>query len=190
MHVTYYKKRGHNMKIPAFVKKVVSSPGKLFKMRGSKLHSIRTKLIAAFSITIIPIFLLGMVSFFSSRQSLKSVAVDSSLSTLQQSNNYLNLALTNVDDLSLQIMSNEKIQEYLDFRVTEENNFEYFTLRSDIDTYISSLTNGNKLVNNITFIKENDVAGNSNKYLSTDALSFEKLKGNKNYAKVFDNAGR
>lgn len=178
------------MKILAFVKKVISAPIYLIKKGGSKTRSIRTKLIAAFSLTIIPIFLLGMVSFFTSRQSLKSVAVDSSLSTLQQSNNYLNMALTNVDDLSLQIMSNEKIQEYLNFRVTEENNFEYFTLRSDVDSYIGSLTNGSKLVNNITFIKEDQVSGNANKYLNHETLTFEKLKENNNYAKVFENAGR
>lgn len=48
--------------------------------------------------------------FYSSRNALKKVAVDSSISTLIQSNNYLNLAMTSVEDLLMQILSNATSQ--------------------------------------------------------------------------------
>lgn len=157
---------------------------------GITLHSIRTKLISAFMITIIPILLLGIVSFHSSRNALKTVAVDSSLSTLAQSNNYLNLAMTNVEDLSMQIMSNATFQNYLDYSGSGASDFDNYTLRKDADNYLNTLLISNKLISNIYFIQDSGTILGDNGNLNTDGLSIENLKKNEFYKRVFDAKGK
>jgi methyl-accepting chemotaxis protein len=181
------------MKITDGAKNVVSLPAKAYSvivrfLSRFTFRSIRTQLIAAFMITIIPILLLGIVSFYSSRDALKGVAVDSSLSTLTQSNNYLDLAMTNVDDLSIQIMSNEALQSYLNYNGTDE--YELYILRKDADSYINTLITINKLISSIYFVdtKGNILGQETN--LKTDGLTVEALRNDKYYARVFESHGK
>lgn len=164
------------MKLDVLIRRITSFLG---------FRSIRTKLIAAFMVTIIPIILLGAVSFYSSRNALKEVAIESSLSTLLQSSNYLNLAMTNIEDLSIQILSNDALQKYLNYNGDSE--FEVYTLRKDLNTYINSLLTSNKLVSNIYFIETGDsaVIGESG-YLRNDGLTFDSLKNDEHFARLFE----
>ncbi|HEX2945537.1 MAG TPA: methyl-accepting chemotaxis protein [Clostridia bacterium] len=151
-------------------------------------RSIRTKLISAFMITIIPILLLGIVSFYSSRNALETVAVDSSLSTLAQSNNYLKLAMANVEDLSMQIISNTTFQSYLDYNGTDD--YDYYALRKEADNYLNTLLISNKLISNIYFIQDSGTILGDKGNLKTEGLSLEKLKKNEFYKRVFDSKGK
>ena len=150
-----------------------------------EFRSIRTKLIAAFMVTIVPIILLGAVSFYSSRDALKGLAVENSLSTLLQSSNYLNLAMANVEDLSIQILSNNALQKYLEYDGDEE--YERYTLRKDLDTYINSLLTANKLVSNIYFIETGSslVIGDKG-YLKKDGVTFDSLKSDEHFSGLFE----
>ena len=163
------------MKLGALIRGVTS----FFKFR-----SIRTKLIAAFMITIVPILLLGAVSFYSSRNAIKEVAVDSSLSTLLQSNNYLKMAMTNVEDLSIQIFSNSVLQKYLDYDGDEE--YQKYSLRKDLDAYLNSLLSANKLVSNIYFVEtgSSSVMGDKG-FLKMGGVNFESLKNDEYFSRLF-----
>ncbi len=171
------------------VKKIFLLPVKGFKaalrfFTRIKFRRIRTKLIAAFIVSIIPTFILGSLSFYNSRDALKEVAVDSSISTLTQINNYLGLAMTNVEDLSIQIMSNNVLQDYLNYNGTDQ--YEYYSLRKGADAYINSLVISNKLISNIYFVgNKSNVMGDKG-FLKNESLTTEYLKNDEHYLKVFE----
>lgn len=114
--------------------------------------------------------------------------VDSSLSTLTQSNNYLNLAMTNVEDLSIQIMFNRVLQDYFDYDGTDD--LERFNLWDEANSYMISLVAANKLISNICFIEnEGNVIGGSGS-LKLNGLSIESLKNTKYYTRVFESKNK
>lgn len=171
--------------------KILLLPAKGFNAALRLIHSInfrriRTKLIAAFIVTIIPTLLLGSRSYYNSRDALKEVAVESSVSTLTQINNYLSLAMTSVEDISVQIMSNKVLQDYLNYSGTEQ--YEYYSLRKGADLYINSLVVSNKLISNIYFVgNKGNVMGDKG-FLKYDSLTTESLKDDDYYFKVFENS--
>jgi len=75
--------------------------------------SIRFKLIAAFMITIIPMILLGIASYNKSAESVKNLATQSTIQTMEQTNKYLDLLLWNTNAVSIQVSENKDIQDYL-----------------------------------------------------------------------------
>lgn len=82
----------------------------------NRLINIRNKLIAAFMITIIPIVLLGTVSYNKSKESIEIASKGTSLETLKQANKYLMLSMDNIETLSMQIISGTDFQEYISIR--------------------------------------------------------------------------
>lgn len=68
--------------------------------------SVRTKLIAAFMLTIIPIILLGAISASKSADAIKKTTADATIQTMEQTNKYLDLLLWDIENTSLQIVQN------------------------------------------------------------------------------------
>ncbi|HZK33940.1 MAG TPA: methyl-accepting chemotaxis protein [Bacillota bacterium] len=77
------------------------------------LNRIRYRLIASFLIMVIPISLLGLLSYNSASSALKESIVDSTAQRLEMSNNYLSLLMDNVNSTILHIISTDTIQELL-----------------------------------------------------------------------------
>ena len=76
-------------------------------------NSIRTKLIAGFMVIIIPIVLLGVISYSKSYNALKKSVTKSSFETLKQMSMNVQSELKNLEDLSSQIMLDESVQKYM-----------------------------------------------------------------------------
>ncbi len=71
---------------------------------GTGYLSVRSKLIGAFMLTIIPIILLGAISASKSADAIKKITADAAIQTMDQTNKYLDLLLWHIDNTSQQII--------------------------------------------------------------------------------------
>ena len=77
--------------------------------------SIRFKLIAAFSIMIIPIFLLGFISRNLTYRAIEERVILSNNATISQSAKLLDILLVNVKDEYIKILASSQIQNYYNY---------------------------------------------------------------------------
>jgi len=82
--------------------------GKLFKF----FLTFRAKLITAFLITIVPIVLLGQISFTRASSSIRNTAETTSLETIKQITRYLDKSMANIEAISKQISEDRDLQKY------------------------------------------------------------------------------
>jgi len=75
--------------------------------------SIRLKLIAAFSVMIIPIFLLGYISSRLAYKTIEDRAILSTRATIDQSAKLLDIIFDNVKDEYIKILASSQIQDYI-----------------------------------------------------------------------------
>lgn len=147
----------------------------LFKGR-IRLISIRTKLISAFAITIIPIILLGVFSYNSAFNSIKESCTSTSLETMAQLNKYLNLSLENLDALSTQLFVNSDFQKYI-AATSDADTSETKASHDIVYTLAVKMVMTNPVISNVTIMLEN------NKSISTSGVfvkenGFENIKDN------------
>lgn len=96
--------------------------------------------------------------------------------------------MANVEDLSIQIMSNNVLQDYLNYDGADQ--YEYYSLRKNADAYINSLVISNKLVSNIYFVgNKGNVMGDKG-FLKTGSLTAESLRNDDYYLRVFESNPR
>ncbi|MGI6623357.1 MAG: methyl-accepting chemotaxis protein [Acetivibrionales bacterium] len=137
---------------------------KLENLRKSGLfNSIRTKLIAGFLITIIPIVLLGYISYNNAFNSIKDTATKASFETLKQLGKNIEIKLSNYEEISTQIMLNDSVQEFL-LSDSSEVTIEYLQLNQKAGTFINNYTYTNPYISNILLLLKDsrtiDAAGN------------------------------
>jgi len=77
------------------------------------INSIRTKLIAGFMVIIIPIVLLGIVSYIKSFNSIENSVTKASFEALKQLGSNIDTKLSSYEELSTQIMLHDSIQGYM-----------------------------------------------------------------------------
>lgn len=146
--------------------KKLQQPGKKHSHFTEKLFSIRTKLIASFLFTVIPIILLGVLSYNSSVASISDTAKKTSIETIKQVNKYLEMSFESVNTISRQITSDQSYSNYLSI-VTQETTLESFSYLQDLSNTLANFTYSNKFIQNITMLLRN------NKSLSTSGLIFQ-----------------
>jgi len=142
--------------IPGY-KEAVSERGKKVeetKMIKSGFHSIRTKLIIAFMVTIIPIIILGVVSYNKSADALESSATQSTIETMQQVNKYMNFLMSNIETTSLQYFANNGLQDYLTSDADASGTYD-LDLRRSVESLISNDVMNGKIISNIFIIPNN-----------------------------------
>lgn len=84
----------------------------LQKTRKSRF-GIKIKLISAFLATIIPIILLGCISYTQSASSIKTLTTSSASQAMQQANKYLELLFWNIEATSVQLSENGITREFI-----------------------------------------------------------------------------
>lgn len=82
--------------------------GKFF----SVFSTFRAKLIIAFLLTILPIVLLGQISYTRASSSIRETAEITSLETIKQITRYLSKSMTNIEAISKQISEDRDLQKY------------------------------------------------------------------------------
>lgn len=118
------------------------------KAVGTLTGSIKFKLIGAFVIPVILIIILGVASYTTAANAIRSSYTDSSQSTIDKTAEYYNLMFSNVKATATDLVNNATLQEYYSGTyasdsVTEATN--YSALRGSI----SSTALGNKAIANI-----------------------------------------
>lgn len=152
----------------------------------NRLINIRNKLIAAFMITIIPIVLLGTVSYNKSKESIEIASKGTSLETLKQANKYLMLSMDNIETLSMQIISGTDFQEYISIR-HEKMTSETIVIQRNANSSISNSAFNTADVSSIMAILD------KNKSLMTHAVNkadtYERLVESQIYATAVEKNG-
>jgi methyl-accepting chemotaxis protein len=130
-------------------------PGKLIiavsnicsKVGNSKLNSISNKLIAAFTAIVIPIIILGIISYSISAKAIEKKVTQSTSETFKQTGNYLNLLFTNIEDISFQLFVNADVQDFLDSPDTDIDK-----MKRTIQSYINDIAHSNKYIAGISLV--------------------------------------
>jgi len=149
--------------------------------------SIRFKLIAAFSIMIIPIFLLGFISQKLTYDAIEERVILSNSATIEQSAKLLDMLLLNVKDEYIKILASSQIQDYYNYQVKGSGytSREYQnTLKIKANNYLTNRVLSSTVISNIWIL-----AGQDNS-LGTRFLPLQfDFTNNKNigwYQKSFD----
>ncbi len=137
------------MKFPKITKTVSSSSAKKLFRFDNWLFSIRTKLIAAFLVTLIPIILLGIFSYNSAFNSIKDTATKTSLEAMGQVNKYIGLSLRNIENTSTQISIDTDFQNYA---LSSKDAIGAASYRQKLINLIKNISSENELICSITIL--------------------------------------
>lgn len=150
-------------------------------------HSIRTKLVCGFIATVIPIVLLGYLSYNSAANSITETASEATLETVKQVNKYLGASLGTINNLALQLMIDKDFQSYLT-NVGKEYTIEIIELRNKISTNLNNYAFSHDDIDQISVILDNNrsfFTGNSS--LGLDA--FEEITKTDTFKKAVAKGG-
>ena len=149
------------------MKKTITDTGKNRKEVGI-FTSIRTKLILGFMITIIPIVLLGSISYNNAYNSIKDAATNASFETLKQINKNIESTLSKYEEISTQIMYNGILQNYFTKKSdSDDMTPEELELFQKSESFIKDCLSDNSSIESITLFLEN------NKFISNKAITQE-----------------
>ena len=149
--------------------------------RTGLFSSIRTKLIAGFMITIIPIILLGIISYNRSFNSIKDSVTTASFETLKQMRKNIESELSNYEDISMQMILNDDVQYYL--LIDHENEIRMMQAYQDVMSFINKYNSINTMISNISLILNEGKSTNTSMfYLPQDA--YDQISGSSLAAQV------
>lgn len=152
-----------------------------------KIFSIRAKLISSFSVMIIPILLLGIISYIMAANAIKDTATKSYVETIDQTRKYIELIQSNVSDAALQVFVNSTVQNYYAGNFEgEENAYEKIKAQQNVGSLISNYTMTGKFISDIAIIgdKDNSVFTSGYKSVYDNPLSLEKITNSPWYNKL------
>lgn len=132
--------------------------------------SIRTKLVAAFLITVIPVVLLGIISLNNTGRTIYSIATRSAVQSLDISTNYVNLLFESVENTSVQIIENKNIEDYLKTDPANQG-----SEGKSISEYLQNIINNSNMIADIVIIPANGKSVSTSGY-DPALLTFEKAK--------------
>jgi len=130
------------------LKKILEKISGIFSFK-----TIRSKLLTSFILTVIPVILLGIVSFNVSKNALKEEAQTSTMDTLRQVKNYLELMFSNIESISTQLLANNDLQTYISG--ISDDIMKNFELRNDLSSVITNLVFTNNFVADISIVADN-----------------------------------
>lgn len=155
----------------------------------SRLNSISNKLIAAFLIMIIPISVLGYYSKNTAEKAIQHTAAQSTIQAMEQISKYIDLILSTVDDVSLQILTNKDIQNLLLIKEEETNTYDFVQKLQNVQSILTSYIVGNKFINSITLLideKRSISIGGT----TTTSLDFANIKNSEWYKAAIEANGK
>lgn len=154
----------------------------------SSFKTIRAKLLSAFILTIIPVILLGAVSFSIAKNALEKKARDSTIDTMAQTKNYLELMFSNIESLSMQLLGNSDLHNYISGDITDI--MENLEVKRRVDNIITNIMHNYSFISDINVIaKSGESITTSNNYFITD-LDYESFVQDSFVKTVSDAGGR
>ena len=156
---------------------------------GAGSLSIKVKLIAAFMVTILPIILLGTVSYNKAAKAIEETTINSTIGTMQQTNEYLSLLLDNVEQATMQFFTNSELQSYLDKGMDSLSAFNQMKVRQGFEKDMSNYTINTKVFKDLVIIA-NDKKTLSTAGYSVSTFNIDSVKDSDFYKKVTEGAGK
>ena len=142
---------------------------KLFKKEKNTI-SIRFKLITAFIIMILPIFLLGFVSQKLTYDAVKDRVRFSTSETIQQSAKLIDILLQNVKEEYIKILASSPVQGYYNFEIDEHDASSQIvkaSLKTEANKYLTNRVLSSSVISDIRIL------GVSNNSLGTSMLPLQ-----------------
>jgi len=130
------------------IKKILSKFTAIFSFK-----KIRTKLLTAFILTIIPVILLGVLSYSIADRALMDKAKAAAMDTFKQTNNYLELMFYNIESISTQLMADKDVQKYILSK--SDNILENMELKNNLSSALSSIVFTYDFVSDICIVADN-----------------------------------
>lgn len=131
--------------------KVLQKLTSRFKSLGIK--TIRTKLLTAFILTVIPVILLGYASYNISKEALREKAESSTMDTFRQTQNYLELMFSNIEATSTQLFANKDLQDYLSTDTMDI--LESIETKNNLSSTISNIVFTYDFISDICIVTDN-----------------------------------
>ena len=149
--------------------------------------TIRSKLLTAFILTVIPVILLGVVSYNISKNALIEKAQLSVMDNLKQSKNYLELMFTTIESVSTQLLASNDLQTYISGRTTDiMKNLE---LKNDLSGEITNLVFTNNFLADICIVADNNKSISTATYYFGD-IDFQAFLNDSLTKKIADKEGK
>lgn len=149
------------------------------------LLTFRARLIAAFMLTILPIVLLGQISYISASSSIRETAETTSLETAREITKYLNKSMTNIEAISRQISEDKDLQRYVAY-VDEQYTSAILESRDRLNQTLNTLKIRNQEIEEIAILLGNNrsvITHNS----SIEKNALENLQGDPLLNKALEN---
>ena len=152
----------------------------------TRSSSIRTKLIASFLVPVVFIIALGIVSYLRSKDAVLKVAEESTAATMDGSAKYLDAIFSNISNITIQIIADPDIQDYLNSSRLKDVSYEFFQKRKKANDRLVTIAMSNDVISDISLI-----ASGSNSILSQGGadLNIESLKGTEIEKKITSTNG-
>jgi len=135
-------------------KSVQSFSGKEKVKKVGGFSSLKIKLLIGFIVCIIPILILGTISYNVAFDAIKETASSTMFQTMHQINETIGLAFDSIETLSSQIMMNSQVREYLTVVGDDDNTELEIQHATDINAYISNLRSANRHLDSITILSD------------------------------------
>ncbi|HHW32364.1 MAG TPA: methyl-accepting chemotaxis protein [Clostridiaceae bacterium] len=159
------------------------------KVKGlNNLNKIGIKLVAISLALIIPIILLGTISYKQASEAVTTVAENSTIQTMKQSEKYLSVLIDNIESISMQIFTNADVQKYYSMEA-EINAYELITARGNVDKFLSGIYMANKYIADIVIVANNSKTYTTSGY-SNYQLTLDSIIGTANLKEIIDAGGK
>lgn len=136
--------------------------------QSNRLFNIRNKLITAFSITVIPIVLLGLFSYNKASEKIQETSKQTSLETIKQTNKYLHLSFTNIENISKQLFMDKS---FMDLIVLDSDASPIDTnqIQKIVKESIEGMVFGDSYISGVSIVLQN------NKSISSSGTTLNKV---------------
>ncbi|NLU53058.1 MAG: methyl-accepting chemotaxis protein [Clostridiaceae bacterium] len=158
-----------------------------YLFNGSRLFTIGTKLNTAFICTIIPIMLLGYISYYNAASYIAAATAEASLGTMKQTNKSLLSTLKSIEDISSQFINDNDYRAYC-LSVGHENDESILSAANTLKAKFSNIVFRNKYIDGIHLVLDNNHSISTGQYNIGDG-EFEKIRNSKIYTEAEGNNG-
>ncbi|MGP4039707.1 sensor histidine kinase [Gracilibacillus sp. D59] len=144
-----------------------------------KAHSIKGKLLWIFILFVfLPISIIGFIWYENSTSTIEQAAIQSNKKLMQQTNEYLNLYISNLENSTYPFISNSQIQRFINSR--ELSRYEHFILSEQIEQELfTQMMDGRSDIVGISLISKNN--RQITYYNSTELIDMDRVR-NRNYS--------
>ena len=155
------------------------------KVKVGLFSSIRVKLIAAFMVTILPVILLGIVSYNTAASVIKENARINTVKTLDQHNPYLDFVKKSAESVSSQLSANKTLQKYSKWKNTGIGEDDKLAQEKEIDELINGFVISSSQIASIVIVAEDDTVFSTSGYV-VDGLRLDALKESDYYKRILE----